>query len=47
MNNTSAVLVIIHALWPGPATPTVTGAVTVRLPLVSFVNEAAGSPLLM
>src|ERR1700677_1743722 len=37
MNSTSAALVIIHALWPGPGTPTVTGFAP------SLERSAAGS----
>src|SRR5438045_1846013 len=51
MKSTSAALVIIHALWPGPATPTdgvVSPAGIVGLPSLSFgptLSEAVGSPL--
>src|SRR3954471_23884041 len=53
MKSTSAAEVIIHALWPGPATPTagvVNPAGMVALPSLSLgpvFNAADGSPLPM
>src|SRR3954467_1643808 len=52
MNSTSAALVIIHALWPGAATPTdgvVRPSGMVGLPSLSLgptFSDALGSPLL-
>jgi hypothetical protein len=41
MNNTSAVLIISHALWPGPATATCDATPSTRAPLLTYASKSA------